>query len=101
MAKFSAVIDRKCERYGRWLAGFGTDRVPVVSPMPSPQNLIGTGKGVPCYMIDLGRLEPATLARVVDFMAREHAESPEAVRAEVLEFGLPLIALDVTIVSGD
>ena len=74
---------------------FGGATVPVKSPLPGLATVAGEEKMV--YMLDIERLGAEQYDRLVQHLARKFGEAEVAVAAELTQYGLPILADDVTV----
>jgi hypothetical protein len=93
----TATIDLASPRAAKWLADFGTDTVPIKSPVPHRSHLEGLGVRE-VYVVDVAALAPEVLERLVRGLAADFAIPPEEVRAGLLgDHGLPILASEVSV----
>jgi len=93
-----AVISHDNPRAQDWIEVFGTNRAPVVSPFVRLAELPG-GNVRACYFVEVERLAPDVIERLVAFAARRFGGTADDHRRELAERKLfPLVADDVSIV---
>jgi hypothetical protein len=89
-----AVLSEKSERYAEWMEVFGTNRVPVVSPLSRTVEL-PTGKRE-CFMLCVEALSPEQRNKLCDHLARKFNYPAAEIDAELKRNGLvPILAEDV------
>lgn len=86
------------ERRAEWLAIFGTDTLPVKSPIPTRVNLPGIPNAL-VYEIDLAAISADQRQRLVAHTAAKFDCSPDYVDANLERLGMPVLAQDVTVTS--
>lgn len=85
------------ERAGRWREVVGRDRFPIQSPVPILAILPGFREPQECYLLDPSRLTPDELDRIARYVSTLQGGSPEEVRREILERGLPIRAVGTSV----
>lgn len=84
-------------RYTRWYGILRTDNVPLLTAVPFIAMLGEESASV--YKLDLARLEPAQLERLVDFVLEQFKPATKTeVQAELLMKGFPIRESDVMVV---
>jgi hypothetical protein len=94
-----AILSEKSDRYHDWLEVFGTNRVPVISPLSRTVELpIGTRE---CFMLCVEALDSGQRERLVAHLARKFPIAADIIADELRRNGLmPLLAEDVFTVVG-
>lgn len=97
--KTTATI-KNPERLAFWQEVFGGDTVPILSIIPSRANLPGIPDAV-VYLLDLRVITADQRERLIAGIARKFNLPNEEVAAGLDEYGVPVLADDVTVVSTD
>lgn len=89
------------ERAEKWRQVFGTDEVPIVSPIPHLANLPGFDEPQIVYLLDLSAVAPEARARLVQQTAERFGLDTAVVDTELENEGMPILAVDVLMMCTD
>ncbi len=93
-----AVISEESPRYGDWMKVFGTNRVPVVSPLSHTNNAPGI-VAREFYKLNVRALSPEQRARMVAHLAEKFGAPISEVERDIDgEHGVPILADDVMMI---
>lgn len=93
---FSATLHGESDRVQTWREVFGTNSVPITSPVPHQAHAPGVTAGW-FYMIDLRCVMSEQRRRMVRYIAQKFAVPEAEVDATLDEVGCPILADDVTV----
>lgn len=85
------VVTATGERAAEWREVFGTDTLPVKSPMPEWASAPGHERAL-FYQLDLGELTDEQRERVIAHVAAKFGHPVEEVRNRLPFHGMPLLA---------
>jgi hypothetical protein len=94
--QFTATIHDP-ERAAEWKAMLGTTTVPIKSNNPTMAALPGHNKTQMVYMIDLNRITPEQLERIVQRIAIKFEYTIKWVKELLHHHGIPILAKDITV----
>lgn len=89
------------QRLRDWMAVFGTDTIPLRSPVPYMAGLPGLDDPQLVYDADLTALTPYQRRLLIIHIAMRFSLSIDYVARNLDDMGLPILAEDVTIISND
>jgi hypothetical protein len=89
------------ERAEKWRQVFGTDEVPIVSPVPHLANLPGFDEPQRVYLLALSAVTPGARARLVQQTAERFGLDTAVVDAGLENEGMPILADQVIVTSTD
>lgn len=93
-----AIIAKDSPRCADWLAVFGTDAIPLLSPVPHRGTAPGLTKAR-FYKLDVAALDDDQRQRLVAHLVEKFELGEAEVRASLEgEHGLPILASDLVIV---
>ena len=97
LRKTEAIISKSSPRYNEWLEVFGTDRIPLVSPIPYTGSVPGISKAE-FYKLDPSSLTEDQLMRFVAHISKKFHVSEDLVWHEITSGSpIPILADDVTV----
>ena len=97
LRKTEAVISKSSPRYNEWLEVFGTDRIPLVSPIPYTGSAPGVSKAE-FYKLDAASLTKDQRGRFVAHISKKFHVSEDLVWHEITSGSpIPILADDVTV----
>lgn len=92
----TAILREESPRAATWRQVFGTNAIPIKSPLPVMANSPVGPRSF--YQVDVEKLDEAVVERVIDHLAAEFGESREAVAEGIRgDHGLPILADDVSV----
>lgn len=92
---FTATVHNE-DRKANWLTVYGTDTIPIKSPIPSRANLPGLPSAL-IYELDLSAISTDQRQRPVTHITKRFDLDPTEVETELDEEGVPILADDVTV----
>lgn len=97
LRKTEAIISKSSPRYNEWLEVFGTDRIPLVSPIPYTGSAPGISKAQ-FYKLDTAALTEDQRIRFVAHISKKFQMSEDLVWGEITSDNpIPILADDVTV----
>lgn len=97
LRKTEAIISKSSPRYDEWLEVFGTDRIPLVSPLPYTGSAPGISKAQ-FYKLDTSALTEDQRMRFVAHISKKFQMSEDLVWREIKsDSPIPILADDVTV----
>jgi hypothetical protein len=93
----TATIHQGSPRAEQWRRVFGSDTVPIKSPIPVHAHLPGLGLRK-VYLVEVGALSAEQIEAVIAHLAERFCVEAREVRADLLaEHGLPILAEDLAV----
>ncbi|HEY7544428.1 MAG TPA: hypothetical protein VID27_06080 [Blastocatellia bacterium] len=97
LEKTKATISKDSPRYDEWIKVFGTDTIPLLSPIPEPASGPGTGRAL-FYHLDTDALDEDQRRRLVEHLARKFKLREDLVWRDLGQVGCPILADDLIVV---
>jgi hypothetical protein len=89
------------ERAKKWREIFGTDKVPIISPIPTMATLPGFEEPQSVYLLDLSAITPEQREKLVQHTAERFGLDPIMVDVDLDKVGMPILADQVVMSSDD
>jgi hypothetical protein len=96
--KCLALLDSASPRYAEWRAILDADEIPLLEAFPHWGILEGHGQHL-IYVLDLTRLQPEQIERLVQSTMKRFHATAEEVRDGILRTGFPVRAADVMVTA--